>query len=42
LSLPHTSTHMYQQSEVKQKAEVAAHSKKFEEAEKMYLDMDRR
>ena len=32
----------FAQSEVKQKAEVAAYFKRFEEAERMYLDMDRR
>ena len=41
-SHPHTLTHTSSQSEVKQNAEVAAYSKKFEEAEKMYLNMDRR
>lgn len=30
------------QSDVKQSAEVAAYFNKFEEAEKMYLEMDRR
>ena len=30
------------QSEVKQKAEVAAFLKRFDEAERIYLDMDRR
>jgi hypothetical protein len=30
------------QTEVKQKAEVAAYFSRFEEAEKMYLEMDRK
>lgn len=33
---------MLQQSEVKQQAEIAAYFKRFEEAERLYLDMDRR
>lgn len=33
---------MDMQSEAKQRAEVEAYFKRFEEAEKMYLEMDRR
>ncbi len=33
---------MYVQLEPKQKAEVEVYFKRFEEAEKLYIDMDRR
>ena len=34
--------HIYSQNETKKKAEVAAYFKRFEEAERLYLEMDRR
>ena len=33
---------IHQQNETKKKAEVAAYFKRFEEAERLYLEMDRR